>query len=95
MIDLNFEKYTEMTLTDFQLKDSYDVQQWTHCIVRFMCDNMPEDIEDPEALVILNQENDVLQISLYEEGCDSPNYQFTDGEKKQITNWLLATIREG
>ncbi|MGO4888343.1 hypothetical protein ACJ2A9_11335 [Anaerobacillus sp. MEB173] len=90
MIDLNFERYSETNLTNFKLVHSYQEQEWTHCIVTFSADNMPSDIVDPEALVILNKNQEVLQVVLYEEGCDSPNYQFTENEKQQIINWIYS-----
>ncbi|WP_017727586.1 hypothetical protein [Halalkalibacterium ligniniphilum] len=92
MIDLNFEKYTEMTLSDFTLKEHYPVQHWVHYLVGFSTDKMPIDIIDPEALVILNEAGDVLQVVLQEEGCDSPNYQFTENEKQQIIAWLTKQM---
>jgi hypothetical protein len=90
LIDLNFERYSELTFTNLHLLNSYEVQQWIHCIVGFSAEEMPTDLKDPEALVILNKEKQILQVVLYEEGCDSPNYQFTDNEKQQITAWLSS-----
>lgn len=94
MIDLQFERYMELKLSNFKLVDTYPVQHWTHCIVRFEADRMPSDICDPEALVILNKDKDVLQIVLQEEGCDSPNYQFTELEKQTITDWITTQPME-
>ncbi|BAB05936.1 hypothetical protein P4475_11270 [Halalkalibacterium halodurans] len=91
MIDLNFERYTEATLTNFAIVRTYEIQHWTHVVVSFQCDAMPEDIIDPEALLILSESGDVLQVVLYEEGCDSPNYQFTELEKEQLIRWFRAS----
>ncbi|MFA9556817.1 hypothetical protein ACERII_05915 [Evansella sp. AB-rgal1] len=88
MIDLNFEKYSEITLTNLYIKEAFPVQHWVHCIVGFSSEEMPEDIVDPEILVILNEDKEALQIILYEEGCDSPNYQLTDSEKTQVKQWI-------
>ncbi|WP_096199142.1 hypothetical protein [Bacillus sp. FJAT-45350] len=88
MIDINFEKYSETVLEDFKLTDMYMIQNWIHCTVTFTTTNMPEDIIDPQALIIMNSDKEILQIVLHEEGCDSPNYQFTEKEKEQIMNWF-------
>ncbi|WP_332631481.1 hypothetical protein [Halalkalibacter flavus] len=89
MIDLTFEKYTECTFSNLRIIDSYNVQQWKHYIVTFE-GNTPEGLQEPEALVIVGQSNDILQIILREEGCDSPLFQFTENEKNQISNWFQA-----
>ncbi|MDQ0253135.1 hypothetical protein J2S74_000507 [Evansella vedderi] len=89
MIDLNAEKYIETTFTNLHLKDTYLMQHWIHCIIGFSSSEMPNDMEDPEILVILDEESkEILQVILREEGCDSPNYQLTTNEKEQIKQWL-------
>ncbi|MDT8860619.1 hypothetical protein N0O92_10270 [Alkalihalobacillus sp. MEB130] len=91
MIDLTFEKYTECTLENLQLVDSYDVQHWTHYVVTFKGE-IPEELQDPEALVIVEGDKTILQIVLREEGCDSPLFQFTENEKIQIADWFQSTV---
>ncbi|MBU9712679.1 hypothetical protein [Evansella tamaricis] len=88
MIDINAESYAEITLTNFRLKERLKVQQWIHCFITFSSEMLPQDIIDPEILVILNQDKQPLQIILQEEGCDSPNFQLTESEKSQVTEWL-------
>ncbi|WP_026672175.1 hypothetical protein [Alkalihalobacterium bogoriense] len=88
MIDFQFEQYSEVVFTDFSLVDNYDVYPWSHYVVSFTSDKLPMSMEDPTALLIVNKEKDVLQIVLQEEGCDSPNFQFTELEKQQITTWF-------
>ncbi|MCM3760759.1 hypothetical protein M3212_08155 [Alkalihalobacillus oceani] len=92
MIDLQFEQYREGKLDGFRLVDSYPVRQWTHYIARFSGTDLPEQLQDPEALIIANESGEVLQIVLREEGCDSPLFQFTETEKKQITAWFHREI---
>ncbi|GAE36515.1 hypothetical protein [Halalkalibacter akibai] len=87
MIDLTFEKYSECKLENFKIVDSYRVQQWIHFIVSFRGD-VPAELVEPEALVITGESGSVLQVILREEGCDSPLFQFTDNEKKQIIEWF-------
>ncbi|WP_078554086.1 hypothetical protein [Bacillus alkalicellulosilyticus] len=88
MIDIEFEQYSELSLTDFRVTSEDEVGPWIHLTVSFTSHNLPEGIEEPQALVILNQDGEVLQIVLQEEGCDSPNFQFTETEKTQISQWL-------
>ena len=95
MININAQQYTETPLTNLHIKETYPLQQWIHTIVEFSSPKMPDDIIEPEILVILNQQNEVLQIILHEEGCDSPNYQLTDHEKEQITTWLSKQNKHG
>ncbi|MCM3713980.1 hypothetical protein M3202_07765 [Alkalihalobacillus oceani] len=92
MIDLQFEQYRECKLDGFNLVDSYPVQQWTHYVARFSGADLPEQLLEPEALIIANDTGEVLQIVLREEGCDSPMFQFTETEKKQITAWFDEEI---
>ncbi|WP_332694687.1 hypothetical protein [Halalkalibacter lacteus] len=86
MIDLTFENYSECTLTNLQIIDSFPMQQWMHYVVTFE-GNIPE-LQEPEALVIVGESGCILQIILREEGCDSPMFQFTENEKAQITKWF-------
>ncbi|WP_088105312.1 hypothetical protein [Halalkalibacter urbisdiaboli] len=88
MIDLFFETYQECQLTNMKIVDSYPVQQWQHYIVSFSSDALPAELEDPEALIIFSEFGNVLQVVLREEGCDSPHFQFTELEKKQLTDWI-------
>ncbi|WP_100408134.1 hypothetical protein [Bacillus solitudinis] len=95
MIDLHFEQYQECKMTDMKIVDSYPVSRWTHCTVSFKTQTLPEKMIDPAALVILNESGDVLQIILQEEGCDSPNFQFTENEKEQFSKWIQFELSEG
>ncbi|ARK30737.1 hypothetical protein [Halalkalibacter krulwichiae] len=88
MIDLTFEKYSECKLRNFEIIDSYSVQQWKHFVVTFDGD-VPDELEEPEALIIVGESGEVLQVILREEGCDSPLYQFTESEKKQLIGWFI------
>ncbi|NEU32350.1 hypothetical protein GN156_16495 [bacterium LRH843] len=45
-------------------------------------------LKDADALVITGKSGEILQIILREEGCDSPLFQFTENEKKQISEWF-------
>ncbi|TWI59216.1 hypothetical protein [Halalkalibacter nanhaiisediminis] len=87
MIDLTFEQYSECKLENMKIINSFEVQNWTHYIVQFE-GNIPNQLEDPEALVITGESGNILQIVLQEEGCDSPLFQFTESEKKQIKDWF-------
>jgi hypothetical protein len=90
MIDLTFEKYSECKLKNFKLVDSYPVQQWNHYVISFEGE-IPSELQEPEALVIAGESGTVLQVILREEGCDSPMFQFTELEKKQIIEWFEET----
>ncbi|WP_227938141.1 hypothetical protein [Alkalihalobacillus deserti] len=87
MIDLTFEKYSECKLNNLKIVDSYSVQQWEHYIVSFEGE-VPNELQEPEALIIVGESGNVLQVVLREEGCDSPLFQFTESEKKQILDWF-------
>ncbi|MFD2511353.1 hypothetical protein [Halalkalibacter alkalisediminis] len=87
MIDLTFEKYSECNLSELKIVDSYSVHQWEHFVVAFEGE-VPSELQEPEALVIVGESGNVLQVILREEGCDSPLFQFTENEKKQIIDWF-------
>ncbi|WP_100372935.1 hypothetical protein [Bacillus sp. FJAT-45037] len=89
MIDLTFERYTETTFTTLKLVETYSLQNWDHHILSFGGEGIPNDLIDPEALLITNQDGDVLQVILREEGCDSPLFQFTETEKEQLKKWFV------
>ncbi len=92
MIDLQFEQYSECKLTDLKLLESFHVQHWMHYVVQFNGE-IPDELIEPEALVIVGESGDILQIVLREEGCDSPLFQFTENEKKQIKEWFYQQKR--
>ena len=87
MIDLTFENYHECYFSNLKIVDSYSVQQWEHVIVTLEGE-VPIELQEPEALVIVGESGNVLQVILREEGCDSPLFQFTENEKKQIIDWF-------
>ncbi|MDV2683743.1 hypothetical protein RYX56_05055 [Alkalihalophilus lindianensis] len=94
MIDLTFEKYTEAKFTDLKLVETYELQLWMHHVVAFEGENIPSDLVDPEALLITNQDGEVLQVILREEGCDSPLFQFTENEKEQLKEWFNESVKK-
>jgi hypothetical protein len=65
-----------------------------HHVVSFEGENIPSDLVDPEALLITNQDGEVLQVILREEGCDSPLFQFTENEKEQLKKWFNETVKK-
>ncbi|WP_413381191.1 hypothetical protein [Alkalihalobacillus sp. 1P02AB] len=88
MIDLNFEKYKEFALKPLKIVREEQIQYWNHYVIQFETNDLPDDLVEPEALLIVNQDKEVLQVVLLEEGCDCANYQFTENEKKQLINWF-------
>ncbi|WP_062047099.1 hypothetical protein [Bacillus sp. JCM 19034] len=91
MIDLEFKSYDECTLSNFELIDSYDVNHWTHYVIRFS-GNIPKELIDPEALVIASSDQTILQIVLRDEGCDCHLFQFTETEKRQLEKWMEENV---
>ncbi|MCK0471951.1 hypothetical protein [Halalkalibacter sp. APA_J-10(15)] len=90
MIDLEFENYHECTFTDIHVKEKYEVNQWTHFVIAFSGD-VPKELVDPEALVILSGQS-ILQVVLRDEGCDCHLFQFTENEKKQFEEWVQQNV---
>ncbi|ERN53462.1 MULTISPECIES: hypothetical protein [Alkalihalophilus] len=88
MIDLTFETYTEAAFSSMTLVETYEMQNWLHHVIKFEGSGIPENLIDPEALIITNHEGNILQIVLREEGCDSPLFQFTENEKSQLEKWF-------
>ena len=54
-------------------------------------ESFPEDLLAPSVLVICNQEGDIVQIVLQDEGCDC-EYQFTLTEKAKIESFVQPIV---
>ncbi|MCM2674592.1 hypothetical protein [Alkalicoccobacillus plakortidis] len=90
MIDLLFERYSEITFDSIKEIKRLRVGQWTHyeLAVDYKTDNEQISRLDITVLLIVNMENEPLQIVLLEEGTTSSLFQFTQTEKDQIMNWF-------
>jgi hypothetical protein len=67
--------------------------QWIDITLRFELEAttpIPDDLIDFTALVICTHSGAIAQIVPQDEGCDC-EYQFTVGEKEQITNFVNRT----
>ncbi|MEW9669590.1 hypothetical protein [Ammoniphilus sp. 3BR4] len=87
MIGHDFSQYEELTLNHLRVQDMIRRGQWIHLYVQFELDTMPQGLSEPSALVILDDEKEIVQIIVQDEGCDC-EYKFTEGEQKQITDFL-------
>ncbi|RXT13759.1 hypothetical protein [Ammoniphilus sp. CFH 90114] len=87
MIGHGFSEYQELTLEHLRVEDILHMGQWIHVYVSFKLDSIPQGLSDPSALVILNDEKEVVQMVVLDEGCDS-EYKLTEVEQKQISTFL-------
>ncbi|WP_134698819.1 hypothetical protein [Ammoniphilus sp. YIM 78166] len=87
MISHGFTQFQESKFKQLKVDDKVQMGQWLHVYISFQVDTLPEGLSEPSALIILNQENDVVQMVVQDEGCDS-EFKFTEGEQQQLTEFL-------
>lgn len=87
MIAHGFTQYQESRFRQLKVDDTVQMGQWIHVYASFQVDKLPEGLSDPSALIILNQEKEIVQMVVLDEGCDS-EFKFTEGEQQQLTQFL-------
>jgi hypothetical protein len=87
MIAHGFTQFQESIFKQLKVEDTVQMGQWIHVYVSFMVDTLPEGLSEPSALIILNQDKEIVQMVVQDEGCDS-EFKFTEGEQHQLTEFL-------
>lgn len=91
MIKYGLDRITELKFRSFQPIMERRNEQWVDINLRFELapeTEMPDDMIDFTALVICKIDGTIAQIVPHDEGCDC-EYQFTVGEKEQITAFIM------
>lgn len=91
MIKYGLDRITELSFRSFRPAIERRDEQWVDIILRFELapeSEMPDDLIDLTALVICTADGTIAQIVPHDEGCDC-EYQFTAGEKEQITAFIM------
>lgn len=92
MIKYGLDRITELSFLSFRPAIELRDEQWVDIMLRFELapeSEMPDDLLiDLTALVICTVDGTIAQIVPHDEGCDC-EYQFTAGEKEQITAFIM------
>ncbi|MDQ0057995.1 hypothetical protein [Paenibacillus harenae] len=91
MIKYGLDRVTELRFRAIKPSIERRDHQWMDITLRFELEAdtpVPDDLIDFTALVICTHSGAIAQIVPQDEGCDC-EYQFTVGEKEQITNFVM------
>lgn len=91
MIKYGLDRITELKFLSFQPLIERRDEQWVDITLQFELapyTEAPDDLIDFSALVICTAGGTIAQMVPHDEGCDC-EYQFTVGEKEQITAFIM------